>query len=108
VVPITFPRYAPLVARKTLTSLGSTDAGFVLTRPLTVLVAVAALLVEAATAVEVAVDTVAEVAVTAVAKEVRIKHQVVMALTNIPVQDTAAAVDAVCTNCLTQLLESPD
>jgi hypothetical protein len=72
-VPMTSSRHAPLIARQTLTFSGSTDVGFVSTKPPTALVAaaVAALPVEAATEAE-AVDTVAEVAATAAAK-VRIK-----------------------------------
>ena len=50
-----------------------------------------------------AADTVAEVAATAANKEVRIEHPILLtvALVDIPVQDTAAAVDAVCSNCHT-------
>jgi hypothetical protein len=57
--------------------------------------------VEADTAAAVVADTVAAVAATAANKEVSIKHSILLtvALADIFVQDMAAAVDAVCSNC---------
>jgi hypothetical protein len=95
---------------RTLTSLGSTDVGFASTKPLTALAAAAVLPVEAAMAEAAVVDTVAEVAATAASKEVRIEHPTLLtvALVDIFVQDTAAAVDAVCSNCHTQVWDGLD
>jgi hypothetical protein len=92
-----------------LTSSGSTDVGSASTKPLTALAAAAVLPVEAAMAEAAVAVTVAAVAATAASKEVR-EHPILLtvALVDIYVQDTAAAVDAVCRNCHTQLFESLD